>query len=781
MIERRAILGLFSVVVMMVNLAVVPFVPMAEPAVAPPFGYEWTLAPVSLAERWVDISTTGTELFTQAGIDLNNANTIIEADQFLSNGFSLFDKHYDHLYVNINGVLILSDADMNNLAASNDPIPYDAPPNGLIAGFWTDLELYDALEQAKIYYQHFSGGNPPACAGAVECVVIQWTLARERGTEENHRNTFQIVLLDNNNIHFLYHTMDSPSAIATIGLEGNEGVYGEQAYYKQDVTLSSHELVFTYPEPAKRHKVRPVYQSEFVSRNSDQLERIFTVNVTNNGDDSTPQEIYQITVHPIHIPDGWAVEVPPNTGQIAQGASLAVQVKVTAPLGSVVGEYADVKVRFTSQDNLRAVETRLYAAYSAPFAQIVHNGDLYMDTMWDQHQLTRLIKLDFTGRQMSLAHMNGLTFFLAWERRGAITEWDGPIGYNYPYSNIEYSFVGATGSGYPNVMKNTEHYNTPTHPLDNSPAVSVGPDGRPAYAFIREDYYRCGITLCKKYNVRLTILDSSGMPAYPAEDMQNLTKNELIYTQAPNAPKFQNPRLAITADGHYVICWTKTIGLSNTVEMAIVNPDGSMAVPPFTVYNAQDITGDGQIDIRYYDPGIAVYNSTQILLAASRYNDLELNFRIVYKILDGTNGEVIVDEDYSRPWFGSAPDAVQLLNGQGLLAWNNQNMDISYVLLDADGNVEQGPVDLSTSMPDDRPQASVSVANDKYGNGILTWLDGYDNRLYYALVGSDGLLKTPPMILVQGDYTSPVRSSQLGYGNTFFEGKAFTYLPLLSR
>lgn len=775
MYKQRGFVVLFCLIILMVNLGAAPHAPLAAPVLNSPFGYGWAWAPIS---GWVDISSTGTQLFTDPGIDLNSANQIIEATDFLSDGFWLFDEHYSHVYVNTNGVLIFPDADMNNLATTNDPIPFDAPPNGLVAGFWTDLDLSDDELNPiypSVHYQRFTGtDNPPACAGVDECLVIQWTRALELGNNDGHRNTFQIVLLENNNIHFLYQTMESPSNISTIGLEGGDGVYGsDKVYYKEDVPLQGNELTYTYPGATLRHKARPVYQSQFLSRNGNSMERAFLVTVTNNGTAGT-SDTYTISQDPAStVPAGWNVEFPPNTGVVTQGSSVDVQVKVTAPLTATVGQYADVKIRFTSQDNLRAVDVRLFAAYSAPFSQIVHNDDLIMRTMWNQHQVNRMIKEDFTGRQMGLAHMNGLTYFVAWEKRDSVND-DGRL---YFYSDIQYAFVSSSGSGYPNVLANTQHYFTPGHPLDNSPAVAVGPDGRPAYAFIREAYTLSGGSLYKIYNVWLTILNMDGSVASAVL----LTDNTLIYQKDTGAPKFQNPRLAVTSDGKYVVSWTKIIGSTNDVDLAVVNPNGSINVPPSTAFESQDIVGDSEKDIRYYEPGITVINGTKVLLATSRYSDVEERFRIVYKLYDVTSKTFVVNEDASRAWFGSEPDAVQLRDGQVLLAWTDENTGITYTLLDSSGNVIYGPVNLLNQMPDARSQASVSLTWDVHGNGIMTWLDSYDNRMYYALVGSNGQIKTPPMILIQGDYTSPVRSSQLGYGNAFFDGRAYNYLPLLRR
>ena len=642
-----------------------------------------------------------------------------------------------------------------------------------------------------IYYQRFVGAaRPLVCTSATgtvastnECAIIQWDQVLEDGGE-GRRNTFQIVLYDTGEIHLLFQNLQTAPTVATVGLEAADGVYGAQSFYNDSLgVVSGDEIVYYYPQPRLRHKALPLYQSELLARNGGFLERTFTVTVTNNGDlSSQTADIYEAAVEYTSQPDGWNAEIMlsdtngvagKDTGSINQTQSLDVQVKITAPLTSEVGNTLDAKIVFTSAtDGSQQSEARIVAAYSAPFAQIVHNKDLYLRTMWDQHQADRVINQAFTGTNMSLAQVQGTTFFVAWEK--AVNN----------STDIEYAFVGAQGSGFPGVFKVTQNSENPAVPQDLFPAVGIGPDGRPVYAYIRveEDLDGAGII----FNVRLTILNSSGRTTCPILDFdesdpcnikESITENTLSDLDL-GGPIYENPRLAITSEGKYVITWTKSVEIgeitSRKIEMAVVNPDGSMALEPAPIFEASTN------DFGYYETALTRFNGTNVLAAAVKRDETTGAYQVVYKIINSANGSAVVSETVlGTAGNPPAPDAVQLPTGEGVIAWKNELAGISYAMIDSAGVVKTGLNPLV--MPNTRPMQAVSVTTEPHGNAVLTWTDTEDDYLYYALLNKDGVILTPPMVIAQDTNGGPVLSSKLGYGNAFFEGKAFTYLPLLTR
>lgn len=799
---------LLSIIVAVTSLGAAPFVPIK--AVVPDNGFGYTMEKFDVfnAGRWTDISTNPANK-----LSISYANDgWAYAPNFFSTGFKFFDQVYKDqpggvpptkaMWVSVNG-LVGFGSPVEIESSTNTIIPFDPLPNALVAGFWADLTLAEDVEDGAIYYKLFSGSERPlVCtettrvgypASTNQCAIVQWNRVLENGGGGT-RNTFQIVLFDTGEIHVLYHTMGSDSDIATIGLEDAEGVYGLQAFHKETGVVSGNEIAFYYPAPQLRHKVRPIYQSEFMARNGSLMEHVFTIQVINNGDISSPNvESYNITVEGTNLPPGWSVTpLVSNTGNIIQKGTVDVQVRVTAPLAAAAGDYVDANVVFTPPGlPTRAQKARLVAAISAPFAQIVHNDDLYMRTMWDRHQANRLINEAFTGTNMSIAPVQGSTFFVVWERGGQIN--------NLNYSDIQYAFVTSHGNNFPDTMQNTQNKDWIHTPLDLYPSVDVGLDGRPAYAFVRSEYFG-PMGIYSRYNVRLTILNSDGTPSCPiavlddpCDLLQNLTDNGLA-DDDPLAPVYENPRLTITSTGKYAVTWTKTLetieGTSRIIEMALVKPDGNMVVPVMTVFE------DTSNNFGYYETNITRFNGTQLLVTAIKRDEINKTHEIVYTVINGENGTPVVAETSfgASAARGQSPDAVQLPSGEGLLAWIGDQFKVNYAVIGSNGALKTLPNHIDSlgyiaelDLPETqsnlqtRLMQAVSVTREPNGNFVLTWIDKEDDYLFYALVDRLGNIVTPSMIIAKDVNNGPVLSSKFGYGNAFFVGKVFNYLPLILR
>ncbi len=795
MITKKYPLIFLSIMIMVVNLGAAPFASMPDVIGDNDFGYQWELIENFDGSRWTTIAQAENKLqfanLTGGWATINDPTDPGTPD-FLSEGFTLFDQNATDVWVSVNGLIGLGIEGAQE-EPDNTSLPYDPLPNAIVAGFWSDLTMAGD-PTGGIYYRRFVGAERPLvctastrpgfAASTNECAIFQWDQVLEYGGHDR-RNTFQIVLYDTGEIHMLYHTIQPPSVdfpqIATVGLEANDGVYGVQVSYNGDPEVKSgDELVFYYPEPGPRHKVRPIYQSDVVARSGTALERVLSVTVTNNGDDSVASEVYSANVEFNVKPAGWNAEVllgdtngdgKKDTGGISQGQSLGVQVKITAPLTANVGEYLDAKVVFTSQDGLRTSDARIVVAYSAPYAQIIHNSDLYLRTVWDQHPVDRIINGGFNGANMSLAHIQGLSFFVAWEK--AI----------YGTADIQYAIVNALGDLEPAVFQNTQNKDESSTPQDSYPAVGVGVDGRPAYAYIRLEYAQDGSYL---FNVRFSILNSNGSPVCRVQDFdapgdpcnirENLTKNSISTND--DGPIYENPRLAVTSAGKFVITWTTTreVGPDNTrrnIEMAVINPDGTLAFGPAPIFEgAPNVYG-------YFSMALTKFNGSNVLVAAVKSDETTKQYQIVYKIVDANGNTIVAETPLGIAGNYASPDAVQLPSGEGVIAWKNNLSEISFAMIDSAGNVKPGLPSLV--MPNTRPMQAVSVTTEPHGNVVLTWTDIEDDYLYYALINKNGSILTPPMIIAKDPTGGLVLSSELGYGNAFFDGKAFTFLPLLIR
>lgn len=137
-------------------------------------------------------------------------------------------------------------------------------------------------------------------------------------------------------------------------------------------------------------------------------------------------------------------------------------------------------------------------------------------------------------------------------------------------------------------------------------------------------------------------------------------------------------------------------------------------------------------------------------------------------------------------------DVVQLPDGRIFLAWEAWGCfgdewlpRIRFAILDSAYNRVAGPTCLGRAAAASSGDASVSVTAGG-GYAVLTWMDSnYQSRrnLYYALVASDGTVRTPPMIMRSAGMLSGnpcIVTSYAGCGNTTYHPIGL-YLPLALR
>jgi hypothetical protein len=138
---------------------------------------------------------------------------------------------------------------------------------------------------------------------------------------------------------------------------------------------------------------------------------------------------------------------------------------------------------------------------------------------------------------------------------------------------------------------------------------------------------------------------------------------------------------------------------------------------------------------------------------------------ISYTVLN-SDGNIVKPETATGGW-GYRPDAVQLSDGNIVVAWEGS---IEFVVIDGSTyNKTYGP-DWLYHPAAVTGNAYVSIAADKSGHAVLTWMDAdynYRRNLYYALVDSSGSVLTDPMIFRSSQATDPrIETSFEGYGNT---------------
>lgn len=228
-----------------------------------------------------------------------------------------------------------------------------------------------------------------------------------------------------------------------------------------------------------------------------------------------------------------------------------------------------------------------------------------------------------------------------------------------------------------------------------------------------------------------------------------------------NVPQFVEPRIAAATDNRFVLAWQRyentNDGWVDDIYYTIRNTGGGM-VKPVTKFTS-DTPG---WDEGYYYPNLTQLSGNRVLLVWQRSSD----GNIYYAVLDSAGNTVKAETSTGARGWG--PDAVQLSNGNTIIAWSGS---MRFVVLDNAYNLVAGPTTLSNPAAV-TGDAYVSVAADDAGHAILTWMDSdssYRRNLYYALVGGSGNVLTDPMTFRTSQATAPyIKTNYVGYGNTSY-------------
>lgn len=341
---------------------------------------------------------------------------------------------------------------------------------------------------------------------------------------------------------------------------------------------------------------------------------------------------------------------------------------------------------------------------------------------------------------------------------------------------IEYTLLDRYGQVVRGVSKLTNHSGATVNTYDYDPAVAVAPDGHIGALWYRRLWNSS--TSQSNYNIFFAILDGAGNLVYGPV---NLTNNDAWGEWDDlNVPGFNSPRIAATADNRFVLAWRQSYYGTPTgdctshcsvddIYYAIRDTGGGVVktVTPFT----SDTPG---WDEGYYGPNLARLSGNRVLFVWYRRSDGS----IYYAVLDSAGNTVKAETSVGAGAGDWVPDAVQLSGGNIVVAWSGwsrSTWSMGFAVLDSDYNLIDG-VPLLNNPAAVTGDAYVSVTADGAGHAILTWMDAdwfYRPNLYYALVGGNGDVLTPPMIFRTSQATDPyIFTSYEGYGNTSYSWTA---------
>jgi hypothetical protein len=662
--------------------------------------------------------------------------------------FKFYEKNYTDIYINANGFITFQplDAGYNY----NKPIPLDELPNAMIAPFWSDLVVSSAYpigDGGKIYYK-LIGAAPPNR----KFVITWYNASRLAGTETM---SFQVVLYElDGSIDINYASMISTPNPATIGIKDSDGVDGTQLLFNGVAAAGFNiaqkkSIHFAYPSPGFRLKALPPFNSGFFTNGS----LILPITVVNTSDLYSGTDSYDLsTQKQNHTSDStWSVSIQDagglpitNTGAVPSGSSKTVYARLTAPTTAPVGDYLRLNLTFTSTKVSQPKTTvTLQGAVPSPFIQgyaldYVNTGT-YLQVATALKGFARTVNPGRLGRDVyqSLAitpTTNPLQYVTAWTYNNA--------GDSY---NIQYSLVNlfsTTASAIKTLITNPANY------YDQFPTLAVASNGVTGIAFIQD--YKPDSTNVQQ-NVFFARLDPAGnVIATPSGGTQvgfNITGNTQAGTHGQDGqPFFSSVRIIATANNHFLVVWVKEEASGDHIyqDIGFAAFDALTGQMKCGLATCPRYITASTLSTNYFAPALSIESgSSNALLTYLSNATTAPNF--FGRLLTET-GPVMGGVGLGKINAGEL-DVVQLVGGNLLAAWVEPlTAQVRYGIWSKGGDVIKAETGLAA--PDSHNAYKVSVTYDSSGNGLITWSNQGNSRLYYSLVNNSGASLTPPMIQI---------------------------------
>jgi len=691
------------------------------------FGYTWI---DTATYDWKDATSGGTQVFT-------SQDDAISASIPLSMTFPYYENTYTHVRIGTNGVIGFNDSlEENSASQLNLIMPLDFEyPQDFIAPFWGDL--WGGLSvSGGVWYKADAGGN---------YFVIEWY-------QVSHLSgaavlTFEVVLYSNGDIVFQYAELTNPPASVTIGIEDQDGVNGLQYLYNSGPMPAGKAILFERPDPSRRTKAFPLYQSAFnVAHVSN-----FKVWIRNAGD-LTSDDMFNLDI--ISSDPHWKVDLfqedgatplgnhdgnpLPDTGTLLQGEIFTATVRVTSPFDFTIAVSTTITLTASSSgDQDKTADIRLDCVKPTPFTQIYRetrlveelNG-LFIEVISPWFRGYSLMQYPYTGASVSLNDISSMRYLSLWENN--LEE----------ATDIDYMLIDSIGN---KLITDPGHLYTDTF-RNTFPVSATAYDGKIGVAWIHTQKVSNQYIQNVFFGIRNN--DNTSWEYYP----ENITNNSL-----PNSIDiYKTPFASVTDDGYFHLTWVEVRGIApnttNEIGHAAFNLDGDTGTAP-------ELFTTPQANVNYSSPSLVAYQNgsaeDKVLLVyflADNTNPGNPTYDLLYGVLNSDGSTAQPQAELYDGINGKGLDGIQLTDGRIALAWTDQADDrVQYVLLGNDLSKPTQPTKLSQldDINGRRSVGGVSVTRDSFNRAVLTWRDvSFLQRLYYALIednGLDGIL-TPPMV-----------------------------------
>lgn len=155
--------------------------------------------------------------------------------------FTFFGEDSSLFWVGSNGFVTLFERTPDG-CCEGDPIPNTSDPNGLIAGFWTDL---DPSSGGEVAFDRRPLGNQSA-------LIVDYSQVPVSGT--NQTATFQAILFENDTFELRYGPTGG-NVTTSVGAEDRLGEVGVELFHGTDLSLGDLGFRFT---PTANETVDPL-------------------------------------------------------------------------------------------------------------------------------------------------------------------------------------------------------------------------------------------------------------------------------------------------------------------------------------------------------------------------------------------------------------------------------------------------------------------------------------------------------------------------------------------
>lgn len=714
------------------------------------YGYVMTSG---ITTTWDNLpAISGAKVFTNTNKELDWTRSIN-----LGFEFRFYENTYTQLYVNDNGLISFGGPVTYD---ANDVIPIDVLPNNYIAGFWDSLDVgYN--NNGAIYY-HTIGNTPN------RRFVAEWYNATRLGGEITKTVTFEIVLFETtSDIKIIYNDVNVDGSLASIGIEDGDGVDGLQyAYHQAGEPVDGRYVLFDRPanaETAPRLRILPTYSGKMVVNRK----AYFPLEVRNTS--GTQIDRFDLT-YPVP-PAGWTVSLLAadgktpltdtdgsgivDTGSMPFLTNKTVTILVQTNASVAEGAYFDFYLTGTSRiAPYPSASTRIQAAVPVNLAMAFYdlqgNKRALLDLIWKYDDYTTALQDPFLkGGNPVIARKSDKGYVYAWDNRNAPEE--------QPYREIRFLLLNQFGGVSSGVLDIDDHGSPYELIYDANPAVAADTNGKIGFAWVRE----AGLNRVK--DIYFAIREANGSVASAVIKVTNNPGTELN----------ESPTLAATTTHNFIVAWVRKIDSLANGELwyAVYSSSGAVVRSP------APFTADPSVD--YTDPSLTSLGGGRALCSYTSRGISGVE-TIKYRVFDA--GVMDTTEYAIAGAEGWGSHSAQFTDGKVLLAWSTRDQTvISYVII-TDVKAPGAPVKQNMAAPNNRPVGNVSLVADKYDRCILVWIDyRYLNFIYYAVVLSNGTVRTPAMTY-QGEGNSlSLYTSENGLAVTTYDGAFRLQVPVVRR